>query len=163
IDPNVYPGKQIYVTLNRTPQHRVGCCGGANEPEIEDPEWVSPTLGTAMHYFDGLTRFYFDTINGPWSNVTCQFTDFRFATVPGEPDDKVMSITSQYTGPITGYAQGRYEVTWNAPRYIVGGQAYNVRYSTQSMRLNGFASGTDGGTVKGPDDSAYSGTFWNSP
>jgi hypothetical protein len=154
IDPNVYPGKWIYVTLNRTPQHEVGA--SLPEPEIEDPEWVNGG-SQKVHYYDGLTRWYFDTQGGSdWRGVTCKFADFRFYTLAGEPDSLVMSLTGQYSG-------SRYEATWDAPRRVTGGQAYNIRYSTSSMRVNGFASGTSGGTVHGPDGSDYVSTAWNSP
>jgi hypothetical protein len=154
IDPNVYPGKWIYVTLNRTPQHEVGA--SLPEPEIEDPEWVNGG-SQQVHYYDGLTRWYFDTQGGDsWSGAICKFTDFRFGTVTGEPDSLVMSVTGQYNG-------SRYELTWDAPRRVTGGQAYNIRYSTSSMRVTGFNSGTNGGTVHGPDSSDYVSTAWNSP
>lgn len=164
IGGNVYPGQPFYVILNRTPQHRVGCCGGSPEPEVEDPEWASPTMGSQIHYYDGLTRIYFDTqpVGNSWSGNTCKFRDFRFATVANEPDDKVMSMTTQYSGPISGFSLGRYEVTWNTPRRVSGGQVYNIRYSTQSMHTNGFNSGMDGGTVTGPDGTDYTGAFWGS-
>jgi hypothetical protein len=154
LDPTVHPGQWIYVSLNRVPQWQVGYSNTAyNFPE--DPDY---TGSNPVHYFDGLTRFYFDTQNGSsWSGVSCSFDDFTFAKVQGEPDSYVSSVTGQYSGT-------RYEVTWAAPRMVSGGQAYAIRYSTTgSMHANGFNSGTDGGTVRGPDSSTYVSTFWNSP
>jgi hypothetical protein len=106
-----------------------------------------------------------------WAGSTCKFTDVEFSTVNGELDGITNSagrgligaITAEYSGPISGYSNGRYEVVWQAPSLVAGGQQYNVRYSTSSMKVNGFASGVDGGSVRGPDGSDYMTTVWHSP
>ncbi len=154
IDPNVYPGQWINVIINRVPQHEVGASDGSYTYP-DDPDY---TGANPVHYFDGLTRFYFDTQpvgSKGWSGATCQFANFTFAKAVNEPESYVSSVTAQYNG-------SAYEVTWAAPRMVTGGQLYSVRYSTSDMHVNGFTSGTDGGTVRGPDGSAYVSTIWKS-
>src|SRR5262249_15500313 len=66
IDANFYANQWSYIEINRVPQHQVGQNPTTNWPE-------DPVSG--VHYFDGLTRFYFDTQSGNWSNQTCYFDD----------------------------------------------------------------------------------------
>jgi hypothetical protein len=128
--------------LNRHPQHQVGTSGDPGD----NPD--SP-----INYFDGLTRFYFDTIASGYGNSTWKFTGFEFSTVDNEPDSLVSSISAVYTG-------ARYELNWAAvPNSTV---TYEVRYSTASMKANGFTSGTSGGTVQNRGDD-YVGVIWQSP
>jgi hypothetical protein len=145
-DPNFYANRWMMVELNRLPQHEVGNNGSATY--AEDPEWSS-----GVHYFDGLTRFYFDTSNGSeWANQTCYFDNFEFDLKSGEPETQVSSMTATYTG-------SAYEVSWAAPKNV--NTSYEIRYSTTSMKSAGFNSGASGGTVSSPG-SAYVGTFWKS-
>jgi hypothetical protein len=153
VDPNVYAGRWMMIELNRVPQHEVADNASINYPE--DPQWANPDTGNSrVHYFDGLTRFYFDSTNTPnWSGETCYFDDFVFDTRTGEPDTYVNSITATHSGTA-------YEVTWNGPKNQ--NQSYEIRYSTTSMKSAGFNSGTDGGTAQTPNND-YSGVFWKSP
>jgi len=149
LDPNFFANRWMLIEINRVPQHQVGQNPYINWPE--DPQWNS---SNPVHYFDGLTRFYFDTQGSGWSNQTCHFDDFQFDTVNGEPDSYVSSTAATHNGTA-------YEVSWAAPKNSV--TTYEVRYSTtSSLKVAGFSSGTDGGTVSSPG-SAYVGTIWKSP
>ncbi len=145
IDSNVYAGRWMLVELNRVPQHKVG----------EDPtiNWPENPEAPAVDYYDGLTRFYFDSQGDQFSNSSWWFADFGFATIAGEPDPLVSSLTATYSGT-------NYEVTWAGPKNRL--QQYSVRYSATSMHTGGFGSGIDGGTVTNPGND-YTGTFWQSP
>ena len=139
----------MLVELNRVPTHQVSDPGSQSYPE--DPTASGPEN---VHYFDGLTRFYFDTAAGAaWANSTCYFDDFYFDKVAGEPDTYVSSVTPVHNG-------SAYEVSWSAPKNQ--DVRYNVRYSSTSMKTNGFTSGKDGGTVSNPGND-YTGTVWTSP
>jgi hypothetical protein len=101
-----------------------------------------------------LTRWYFDTTGGDtWAGQTCSFDDFTFATEPGEADNYISGIVSTHNGT-------RYEVSWNSPKNVQ--TQFEVRYSTVSMKANGFASGTPAGTVSAPGND-YTVTYWDSP
>ena len=145
IDPNIYTDKVVYVDINRTPQHQVGTDSNINWPE-------NPTSPT-FNYFDGLTRWYFDTENGTWSNATCRFRPVTFEKILNEPDQQVSSVTYQYTGT-------RYEVTWSGPKNST--LQFDIAYKTSSMKSAGFASGTAGGTIAATGN-AYSNVIWASP
>ncbi|MHB8710434.1 MAG: fibronectin type III domain-containing protein [Minisyncoccota bacterium] len=149
-NPNLYANQWAIIELNAHPQHRVGTTGDPGN----DPEWNSPTTGAPVHYMDGLTRWYFgNPNNSALLNAKCYFDDFYFDTVTGAADDKVSSLVYTYSG-------SRYEVSWESlPNVNI---SYNVRYSTASMKVNGFSSGTDGGTVQNPGND-YLNTFWASP
>src|SRR5581483_6535448 len=100
-----WPNHWMLVTLNRQVQHKVG-----QDPNINWPE--NPTASGGWNYFDGLTRFYFTSEYGDpniWGNQSYDFADFEFATVTGEPDAQVASVTAIYTGD-------HYEVSWQAPK-----------------------------------------------
>jgi hypothetical protein len=153
-NPNIYKNRWCLVEINRQPQHQVGAAIGIVPPL--DPEWVAPTSPlNPVHYFDGLTRWYFGDTNAPQLlNATCYFTDFYLDTVANCPDDVVSTIVATYSG-------SAYELTWQCnPENVV--VTYNVRYSTTSMKPNSFASGTDGGQVSSPGNN-YKGVYWTSP
>lgn len=145
LSPNWYANKWIYMELNRVPQHQVGQDANTNWPE--NPE------APVVNYYDGLTLFYFDTQGNEFFNTNWVFDDWYFGKVANEPDQLVSSIAATYSG-------SRYEVTWAGPKNT--GQDYDVRYRSTTMKVDGFTSGTDGGTVSNPG-SAYTGTFWQSP
>src|SRR6185295_3346894 len=144
VDPNVYSGKVIYVSINRTPQHQVGSNPNTNRPE-------NPT-SPSFNYFDGLTRWYFDTQDGPWSSASCQFGPVTFEKKFSEPDQQVSSITYQYTG-------SRYEVTWSGPKNST--LKFDIAYSATSMKTAGFASGVPAGTISATGNS-YTNVIWTS-
>jgi methionine-rich copper-binding protein CopC len=150
LDPNLYAGHWTLVTINEQPQHRVGT-SGATTPSL-DPEWTSPTVGSPVHYFDGLTDLYFNGLYTPTWVGSYTFKDFSLNTVEGEPDALVASVTATYNG--TGY-----ELTWAGPKNTV--QNYDIAYSSTSMKQSGFASGTYAGTVQNPG-SSYQGCIWQS-
>jgi hypothetical protein len=145
IDPNIYVGKVVYVDINRTPTHQVG-----QDPSINWPE--NPTA-PGFNYFDGLTRWYFDTQDGNWSGIVCEFGPITFTKILGEPDQQVYSVTYQYTG-------SRYEVTWGGPKN--SSLQFDIAYSTQSMNGAGFSSGTAAGTVSATGND-YTNVIWASP
>jgi len=152
-DFNVYSGHWILAELNMQPQHIVG--GPTTNPPY-DPEFNSPTMGGAVHYFDGLTRWYFDTqgagSNGAgWAQKDCYFKDIELRQVDSEPESLVSSTTGQYNG-------NQFELTWAGPGT---GQAYSVYYSRASMHIAGLQTGTPGGTVSDPG--GYKAVFWQSP
>jgi hypothetical protein len=145
VDPNVYNGKVVYVDINRTPQHQVGTSTSTNWPE-------NPSAPT-VNYFDGLTRWYFDTQDGNWSGASCQFRPVTFEKILGEPDQQVSSMTYQYTGT-------RYEVTWSGPKNST--LKFDIAYSGASMKSTGFSSGTTAGTVSATGND-YTNVIWASP
>src|SRR5690606_17363407 len=103
-------------------------------------------------YFDGLTRWYFDTQGTGWgTNTTWNFTDFWFRRVENEPDDIVTSVCAQYTG-------SRYDLTWSGPKNVT--ITYEVRYSP--TEFTSFSGGTSGGTTQN-EGSTYLATEWLSP
>ncbi len=149
----------VYVELNRSVQHRVGQSGSAEY--VEDPEWNSPTMAIPVHYYDGMTHFYF----GPTSaselqaaGVTCTTGPYTLDTVSNGADAFVSSVAGTYN-PVTG----KYEVSWNQPKNIPKGVTFDVRYSTLSMRQNGWNTGINGGSITGPDDSPYTIINYSSP
>jgi hypothetical protein len=108
------------------------------------------------HFFDTLTRFYFqpstNALGGSlatiarWSGVTAQQQNFNFWTVNGEADGFINSMCYQYSGnqpsiPTTG----RYEVGFNAA--INQGGFVEFRTSTSDMHVKGWSSGSCNGTV----------------
>lgn len=144
LDPNVYTGKTIYVDINRTVQHQVSADSNINWPE-------NPTA-PGFNYFDGLTRFYFDTLEGNWSGATCQFSPVTFEKILGEPDQQVSSVTYGYTGT-------RYEVAWSGPKNST--LKFDIAYSGQSMKTAGFLSGIPAGTISATGN-AYTNVIWAS-
>lgn len=144
--PNVYADRWFKVWVNRTPQHQVGQSSSTNWGE--DPSWSSQ----GVHYFDGLTRFYWDGAYTQSPNSIWRFACFELMQVLEEPDAEVSSIAAMYSGT-------RYEITWAAIKNTQ--RSFQVRYNAKSMKANGFASGTDGGQVQSPG-SNYVGTFWAS-
>lgn len=151
-DMNMHAGRWSLYIVNRVPQHQVSDSPNVNYPE--DPTYSWPAK-YKVHYFDGLTRFYYDTIAGDsrFAGMTCEFKDFYFDKVSGEPDTYVSSINVVHSGK-------SYEVTWAAPKGKT--TKYEVRYSTRSMKTIGFESGHSGGIVSS-SGSAYTGVIWTSP
>ncbi len=149
----------VNVEFNRMVSHRVGNFGDASYPE--DPEWNASTLTYPVHYYDGLTHFYW----GPTysselqaAGVSCTMGAFTMDTVANGADAYVYSIAGSYN-PSTG----RYDLSWNQPKGIPGGVKFDVRYSDSSMRANGWSTGTNAGSVTGQDDSPYSSVNFSSP
>ena len=150
--PNIYANRWVTMWIDRHPQHRVGDAGSIDPGD--DPEWSSPTTGGQVHYMEGLTRFYFNGYSSITnSGATCYFDDFSFETGDNQADRDVASVTGTYSGSY-------YEVTWAGPKNR--SVNFEVRYSTSSMKANGFTSGTDGGTTQNPGND-YQGTAWKSP
>jgi hypothetical protein len=157
IGGGVYPGHWTFVELNQHPNHEVGGATDADLPN--DPEWVDPSQGAPVHYYDGMTRWYIATTSGvrvgyaggltagsggAWSGVTCAFKDYWFDTDTSlSPDDYVSNITANYNGALS-----RYELTWNGQQ--VQNTTYNVYYSTSSMKATSISSGTLAGTATSP-------------
>lgn len=144
---SVPANKWVKCWINRTPQHQVG--GNPSTNWGDDPEWTAQ----GVHYFDGLTRWYFDGAYTSTADTSFQFALVSFSTVSGEPDDEVSTVSVVYDG--ARYSLG-FDGLKNTPR------TYNIRYSTTSMRVNGFASGTSGGVVSNPG-SDYCGVSWSGP
>jgi hypothetical protein len=117
-------------------------------------------ITTRPNYFSRMTRFYFDPTQGSSeaNNFigTWHFDDFRVYEEPATtPEHEISNPCIYYTGT-------RYEVEANGLKDI--SRTYEVRYRTdgQSMRANGFASGTDGGTRTNPGNT-YTHWNWASP
>jgi hypothetical protein len=129
----VTAGHWTKVTINNHPNHRVGGIPTLNWPS--DPEWVMPTTGAPVRYFDGLTRFYLNPTRLHLANAyTCSFTDASFDYVSNEPDEYVYSLSATYTGSV-------YNVDWLGPKGDT--TYYEVRYSTTgSLKTLGFSSGS---------------------
>lgn len=151
VTANIHAGRWVLFTMNRRPTHRVGNPGSQDYPD--DPEWTNPSTGAPVHYFDGLTRFYFTLYADNSQGATCYFDDFYFDTVTGEPDASVFTTTATHSGTA-------YEVAWNGPKNQT--VTYDIRYSTTSMKPNNFLSGADGGSATTPGND-YTGVFWKGP
>jgi hypothetical protein len=162
----VYPGHWTLVELNQHPNHQVG--GGTTVQLPNDREWVDPTQGAPVHYYDGMTRWYIDTLRGvrsafiggttqaspgAWEGVTCAVKDvwLDYSTAGASPDDLVSNITAVYNG-----AQSRYEIDWQAQQ--IDNTQFNVYYSSISMKTNGLSSGTLAGTATPPGTGYPGGT-----
>jgi hypothetical protein len=153
----VYPGHWTLVELNQHPNHEVGGATDADLPN--DPEWVDPSEGAPVHYYDGETRWYINTTRGvrpgfaggstatsagAWTGVSCVFKDFWLdSDTSSSPDDYVSNITANYNGTLS-----RYELTWNGQQ--VQNTIYNVYYATSSMKAGGLGVGTLSGTATAP-------------
>lgn len=142
---NMYAGRTIKLVMTHCPQHERGQPGSGDQIPIAD-------------YFHRMTRCYFQY----WGHYpTAQAGTFYLAAVElyqsAQPEDdaNIRSLSIQYTGT-------RYEVTWGARKNT--DQTFNIRYRTdgQSMRANGFSSGTSGGSVSNPGND-YTCCFWASP
>lgn len=154
INPNYYANTWHKMTFNGTPQHQVGrdpTANWGNEPELVSGSNTGGN-GQNVGYMDGLSHFYFDTQNGvAWaSNSRWTFAQIEFDTVSGEPDTEISSLVGVYSGT-------RYELTWAGLKNIP--RTYEIVYSPNSLRQNGWASGTSGGTTTNPA-SAYTGCIW---
>jgi len=152
LDPNFYASRWHRVILNRQPQHKVGEAAATNWPL--DPEFP-PNGDQNVHYFDGLTRWYFDTqgTTGQFANSTWRFTAVTFDKIANEDDDEISSIVGVYTGTA-------YEVTWASKKNTA--RTFDIRHRSTTMKPSSFSSGTDGGSVSNPN-SDYTGCIWTSP
>lgn len=145
-DINTVSGKWMKIVINRKPQSKV-TIPGSTEMGL-DPEW----LANGVHYFDGLTRFYFDSQGAGWGSSNTLFDDFYFGTTAGEPDSLISSVTAMYDG-------AKYQVTWATPKNVAIN--YEVRYKTSTMKPGAFLTGIDGGLVASTG-SSYTGVIWTS-
>jgi hypothetical protein len=168
---NIYAGQWSWFELNRAPNHWRDDPGYQEYPE--DPTWYMDSARRS-HYFDGLTRFYFDSASNnvqstfepvaplfrtpptmdSWSGLTCQYTDFTFRLEPAQPDAFVETLNGTYNG--TGY-----EVSLNTVKnHVVN---YTVNYSTsQDIKTLGFSNASSGGTIASNGTPFLSAT-WKSP
>jgi len=173
LSPNVYASQPVYVTLNQRPEHRVTITPPEQLPD--DPEYYYPTLSepvNTLHYFDGLTAWYFDWVYNQNVGQTCKISGpVQFSQESGGldglsvasaagPQGYIGSITATYSGPMTGYPHGRYEVVFQAAANV--SQTYSIAYSTSDMHVGGFSNGTSGGTVTNTGG-VYTGVHWYSP
>lgn len=150
----------VNVELNRVTQYRIGESGDTRLPE--DSEWYSPAQTKPVHYYDGLTHFYF----GPTyaselraAGVTCSTGAYTLDTVTGGADAYVSNIAGSYN-PTTG----RYDLSWNQPKNTPGGAIFEIRYANRSLRSSGWSTGTSGNTAgPGQSNSPYSTINYSSP
>lgn len=133
-------GKWVYVEINPTPQHQVGKNSSTN--------W-----GVIPGYFDDLTRFYFDGAYAETPGAEFEFADFGFRRAMDEPDAEVATVSIAYDG-------AKYVLGFSGLKNTA--RKYEIRFSPHSMKADGFASGTSGGTFSNPGDD-YCGVFWSSP
>lgn len=150
--PNIYPNRWVKMEMNWAPSYRVSSDPNTNYPP--DVEWVNPTGGAPVHYFDGLTSWYISMGGAGSAPYTCYLDDFKMFAETGEPDDSVKSLAVTYNG-------SAYEVSWDTLKNR--SLDFEMRYSTSSMKANGFTSGTSGGTKQKPDTGGYAGVRWTSP
>ena len=152
---NIYPNKWIKNTITWTPGTRVGDSGTSEYPP--DPH------SNSFHYFDGMTRWYVELDEGLNSYpFTCWIDQVEFHRDANSPTDLVKTVTVTHNG-------SAYELSLNGKKNTP--QQYEIRYSTSSMKANGFTSGTLAGTgggmvwnPSGPSgSSAYAGLIWTSP
>jgi hypothetical protein len=156
--PNWYPNQWMLVTINRVPQHMVSQSGGINWPE-NPTRWTGrPNRnGVDWDYFDGLTRFYIEEEYpdfSAWGGREYEFADFQFATITGEPDTLVASVTATYTG-------SGYELSWQGPKNKT--QQYTVYTAPVSMHARGLGAGTKSTTTVATTGDDYGGVLWASP
>jgi hypothetical protein len=145
-----YANRWMKFVVTNQPQHQVG--GDPTVWPALDPEWAKPTMGGPVHYFDGLTRFYFGEYSSMFT-ATFDLADFELATVSGEPDAQITSVAGTYTA-------SRYQLFWAGEKNV--SRTFEIRYGTSSMHATSFTSGTDGGTVSNRGDS-YDACMWQSP
>lgn len=143
---NIYPNRPIKMVATNCPTH------GRQEAGSQDHN-AYPLMFTEE------TRSYFQCWAGPLTHGAFPSCYFRlgpiiyFAEPNGTDDNEIRSITVQYTGPITGFTNGRYEITWAGRKNV--NRTYNVYMRTdgQSMRGNGGpTSGTLIGSTTNPGD-----------
>lgn len=151
MNPNIYANRWMYITLNRKPQHRVGLPGSADV--VDDPEWNAPTEYGPAHYYEGFTRFYFQDFSEAANGNVCYFDDLKLDYASGEPDFLVSSVTATYNG-------SAYELSWATRKN--SNDWFDVRYSTSSMKVNGWQTGTAAGGVGG-NETDYTSVLWTSP
>lgn len=151
---SLYANQWIYMDFDSTPSHLVTDSSNPNYPN--DPGW-NGTSG--YHYWDGMMHWYLSTESdwpasgGPW---TCDMGGVYFKQKTGEAPEWVPSQTITYNPTAS-----RWEVSWYGPKNAV--VTYQIMYSTTgSLRVAGFSSGTNGGTVSTPG-TGYGNTYWNSP
>jgi hypothetical protein len=164
----VYHGQWIYVEFNDVVHHIVGDYSGMNY--ARDPTYFRPQDGAGslpVHYYDGMTHWYFagTYILNPNSHVyngTCHFANITAASDNNAAENWVYSTAITYL-PTANSGAGGYEVNWSAPKLVPGGVVYDLRYSTSSMRANGWKTGTPAGTQTSLDGSAYTNVTWVSP
>ena len=148
--PNLYPNQWVKAEMTWAPTHRVSADGWINHPV--DPEWRNGSSPSSVHYFDGMTRFYIDLPGIPARATSCAAADFRLERESDEPDGYVRTVTATYNG-------SGYELSWNGIKNEK--IEYEIRYSPESMKNNGFESGVTGGKVKSTGISR-AGVLWKS-
>jgi hypothetical protein len=132
---NMYNGEWMWMEFNRHPQHQVGGSGSTNW--IDDPEFGG---AENVHYMDGLTRWYWDTIGTQWENAVCTFDNIGFWTDTGRaPEEYVSSVNLTYSGTA-------YSLTWAGVKEQ--DITYDIRHSTSaSLRTIGWNTATSDGTT----------------
>ncbi len=158
LHPNLYANRWAKIMISWTPTHNrdFGLHNYPSNPSRTDLANFSYT--TPVDYFDGLAPWYIAiassaTTPSPTNRFTCWVDDFYLLQKTGEPDAEVRSVTATYNG-------SAYELSWDG--LMNSTLIYEIRYSTTSMKSNGFASGTSGGTRQA-QNSAYPGLLWTSP
>jgi hypothetical protein len=141
--------KWYKIWVDDKPQHEVGVTGTV---PIQDPAY-SPG---GWHYWHSGLRFYVDAQprDETWGSCVCYWSGLHMLKITGQNIAKVATVMAGYDGT-------KYDVSWCAPDSS-GTYSYDVRYSANSMIVNGFSTGTDGGQVSSRDD-AYRGVDWQSP
>ena len=112
---------------------------------VADPTFNGPfAINPPEHYWNGLTRFYIDVPadgTGIVYPITCWNDDFKFIEDSFKPNEYIKNVS----------------ITYNGTEYVLGfggkkgsvRESYELRYSSVSMKVNGWSSGTVfGGTVQ---------------
>ncbi len=145
---NVWANRQYWVRNNRYTNHNTAPMEGV-------PEDYYFYGGSGVHWWDGMTRWYFS--NGVasvipserdyWANANFEFNQFQFEVGDsGDPEGAIGTLIYGYSGnqpsvPTTG----RYELGWVGTPNQYG--SFEVRQSTSSMKANGFSTGAFESTI----------------
>ncbi len=145
---NVWANRQYWVRNNRFTNHNTAPMEGV-------PEDYYFYGGSGVHWWDGMTRWYFS--NGVasvvpserdyWANANFEFNQFQFEVGDsGDPEGAIGTLIYGYSGnqpsvPTTG----RYELGWVGMTNQFG--SFEVRQSTASLKVNGFSTGTSPTTI----------------
>lgn len=140
---NIYANRWVKMVMTDCPQHERGDDGSIDQNPITD-------------YYHKMTRGYF-TYWGGFEGAAASVWDLaavELFRIDDSDDVNIRSLSIQYTGT-------QYEVTFAARKGV--SQTFDIRYRLdgQSMKANGFTSGTSGSTVSNPGDD-YTGCFWQS-
>lgn len=148
-DMNLYANVKSTMVISAHPQHQRGFDANTNWPN--EPS-LNGSDGANVGYMDGLISWYWaseGTNTGQWMGVTCWFDNYNISKQSNAPDEWVSTLTGTYNG-------SAYEITWDGPKNATA--SAELRYSSASMRTNGWSTGTSAGSASTPG-SAFTGVL----